>query len=126
MMEAFMSSDIWQAILAAAPAVGSIIGMIVVALTSIKQVLTAINQFKSSSKLKSYVKYLDSFHFCSWKTNSNRSTNKHPNQSKSWLNFFNSWLKSNQVYQELKANLNLFVPTLKLFKSMNAKLIQKI
>lgn len=52
MMEAFMSNDLWQAILAAAPAVGSIIGMIVVALTSIKQVLTAINQFKSSDEYK--------------------------------------------------------------------------
>lgn len=58
-MEAFMSSDIWQAILAAAPAVGSIIGMIVVALTSIKQVLTAINQFKSSDEYKKLLESLE-------------------------------------------------------------------
>ena len=58
-MEAFMSSEIWQVILAAAPAVGSIIGMIVVALTSIKQVLTAINQFKSSDEYKKLLESLE-------------------------------------------------------------------
>ena len=59
MIETIMSNDIWQAILAAAPAVGSIIGMIVVALTSIKQVLAAINQFKSSDEYKKLLESLE-------------------------------------------------------------------
>lgn len=59
MIETIMSSEIWQILLAAAPAVGSIIGMIVVALTSIKQVLNAINQFKGSEEYKKLLESLE-------------------------------------------------------------------
>lgn len=52
MIENFMSSEIWQALVSCAPAISAILATVISAILAIKKVATVIAEFRNSNELK--------------------------------------------------------------------------
>lgn len=57
-MSEFFSSDLWMTIMAMAPAIGGIIGMVITALLTIKKIAVAVTELKNSNEVRELLEAL--------------------------------------------------------------------